>query len=166
MFFALLVLVVAPLLELYILIQVAQVIGGWEAIALLLIMSVAGLLLLKMQGLATLARVTRAASEGRVPGKELVDGLLLLAAGAFLLAPGFIGDLIGFLLILPPTRAVARNVLIGRFRAGRYGTVLTGSFPGGARFVGTFGGGDVQDVTGRDTTGRGPDGHDRPQLDP
>ena len=69
-------------------IQVASVIGGWETIALLVIESAIGAYLLKHQGLATLDRISRAANEGRVPSNELIDGLLLLVAGALMLAPG------------------------------------------------------------------------------
>jgi UPF0716 protein FxsA len=149
-----LLLIVAPLVELYVIIQVAQVIGGWETIALLIIESAIGAWLLKRQGLATLAKISQAASEARVPSKELVDGLLIIVAGALMLAPGFLGDLIGYLLLLPPTRAPFRALLLKRFEAGRYGTLFTAgaSGPGGARFVGTFrAGGAAFDTTGRPT---------------
>ena len=80
--------IVAPLLELYVIIQVASVIGGWETIALLVIESAIGAYLLKRQGLATLAKISQAVNEGRIPSNELIDGLLLLVAGALMLAPG------------------------------------------------------------------------------
>lgn len=152
----------APLLELYVIIQVAQVIGGWETIALLILESAIGAWLLKRQGLSVIQRVATAVNEGRVPGKEMVDGLLLLVAGALMLAPGFVGDVIGYLLILPPTRAIIRAPIMRRFAKGgfsRFGATFASSGPGGARFVGAFrvASSDVIDVQGRD-----PD--DRPRL--
>lgn len=154
--------VVAPVLELYVIIQVGQAIGGWETIALLLITSIVGAWLLKLQGLVTLAKISQAVNEGRTPGKELVDGLLLLIAGALMLAPGFIGDAIAYLLLLPPTRAPIRALLIKRFKAGMGAAFFAGSGPGGARFVGTFRAtGSVFDTTGSATPDR-TDGPGRP----
>ncbi|HRW37374.1 MAG: FxsA family protein [Acidimicrobiales bacterium] len=152
-----LLLIVAPLVELYVIIQVAQVIGGWETIALLIIESAIGAWLLKRQGLSTLGKISQAVDQGRVPSKELVDGLLLLVAGALMLAPGFLGDVIGYLLLLPPTRAPIRALLVKRFAAGRYGSFFAASGPGGTRFVGTFraGRGATFDTTGRATPGAG-----------
>ena len=78
-----------------------------------------------------------------MPSKELVDGFLILTAGVLMVTPGFVTDYSGFLLLLPPTRAIVRRLLIGRFRAGRYGRVFTvaggpvhplrGFLPGGRR---------------------------------
>ena len=85
MLWIVLLLVVAPLVELYVIIQVAQVIGGWETIALLIVESAIGAWLLKRQGLATLARISEALDAGRVPGKELVDGFCILVAGSLML---------------------------------------------------------------------------------
>lgn len=147
-----LLLIVAPLVELYVIIQVAQVIGGWETIALLIIESAIGAWLLKRQGLSTINKIGQAVDAGRVPGKELVDGLLILIAGALMLAPGFIGDVLGYLILLPPTRAPIRALVMKRFADGRHGRFFAAaaSGPGGARFVGTFraGGAGVYDTTG------------------
>ena len=151
MFWLFVLLIVAPLLELYVIIQVASVIGGWETIALLVIESAIGAWLLKLQGLSTLQRITEAVDAGRVPGKELVDGLLILVAGALMLAPGFIGDIIGFCLIIPFTRAPIRALVMRRFKDGRHGRWFTAmsNGPGGARFVGSFRASpDVFDTTG------------------
>ena len=161
-----LLLVVAPLVELYVIIQVAQVIGPWQTIALLVVESLIGAWLLKRQGLSVLQRVSVAVEEGRVPSRELVDGLLLLVAGALMLAPGFVGDLIGWLLLLPPTRAVIRVPIMRRFARGGFAGLGTrfGSAggPAGTTFVGTFrvrSTGDVIDVDGRER-------RDHPQLNP
>lgn len=144
--------IVAPLLELYVIIQVASVIGGWETIALLIVESVIGAWLLKRQGLTALGRISQALDAGRLPGKELVDGFLLMLAGALMLAPGFIGDLLAYLLMLPPTRAPFRALALRRMRKGQFGRFFaaTTSADGTTRFVGTFraGGGSFFDTTG------------------
>ena len=152
--------IVAPLLELYVIIQVASVIGGWETIALLVIESAIGAWLLKRQGLATLDKISRAVNEGRIPSNELIDGLLLLVAGALMLAPGFIGDVLGFLLIIPVTRMPFRAILRKRFESGKYSSFFAASTAGaagagGTRFVGSFRagrGGSFFDTTGSATT--------------
>ena len=152
MFWLVLLFIVAPLVELYVIIQVASVIGGWETIALLIVESAIGAYLLKHQGVATLDRISRAVAEGRVPSNELIDGLLLLVAGALMLAPGFIGDLLGFLLIVPITRLPFRAIVRRRFQSGRYSQFFAASSTGegGTRFVGSFraGRGTVFDTTG------------------
>lgn len=167
MLFVVLLLVVAPLVELYVILQVAQVIGGWETLALLIVMSVVGAWLLKRQGLEVIARVREAVEQGRVPAKELVDGLLIVVAGALMLAPGFIGDVIGYLLLLPPTRALIRAPLMARFalwrRAGKFVTTAGGM--AGSRFVGTFRA-DTFDATGREAGQRSDDSPGRPPLNP
>ncbi|MCU1371321.1 MAG: hypothetical protein JWO77_2515 [Ilumatobacteraceae bacterium] len=149
--------IVAPLLELYVIIQVASVIGGWETIALLVVESAIGAYLLKRQGYATVDKIARALDEGRIPSNELIDGLLLLVAGALMLAPGFLGDVIGFLLIVPVTRLPFRAVLRKRFESGRYSSFFaaTSGGPGAARFVGSFragGDGGFFDTTGSAST--------------
>jgi UPF0716 protein FxsA len=165
MLWLVLLLVVAPLTELYVILQVAHGIGGWNTLALLLIESAIGAWLLKRQGLATLAKIRDAFAQGRVPDKELADGLLILVAGTLMLAPGFIGDVIGYLLLIPPTRAPVRALMLRRWRrrggAGRFFTMAT---PGG-RFVGNFRagpGGQAFDTTGHDRTDPP---SSRPELD-
>ncbi len=144
-------LIVAPLVEIYVIIQVAHVIGGWDTIALLIIESAIGAWLLRRQGMSTLGKISAAINQNRVPGKELVDGLLIIVAGALMLAPGFIGDVIGYLLLLPPTRAPVRALVMRRFKDGRYGRFfVVGADGAGARFVGTFRAGDVFDTSGHD----------------
>lgn len=163
---AVVLLVVAPLVELYVIIQVAHVLGGWNTLALLLVMGFVGAWLLKHQGLSVLRRITAAVQAGRVPGKELVDGMLILVAGALMLAPGFIGDVLGFLLLIPPIRAVVRAPILKRFSAGRAG--VFGAVTPGGRFVGAFrvGRADVFDVSGTDVArGADPEG-ERRRLEP
>jgi UPF0716 protein FxsA len=117
-FLALLVLfVVVPIVELYVIIQVGQEIGALPTVALLVIDSVAGSLLMKSQGRAAWRRFQRATSEGRVPAREVLDGALIIFGGALLLTPGFVTDVVGLLFLLPPTRAVVRRLLVRRFAA-------------------------------------------------
>ena len=98
-----LVFIVGPIVELYVIIQVAQVIGGWETMALLIVESILGAWLMKRQGRGVLARIQTSLDDGRMPTKELVDGGLILFAGALMLTPGFITDILGFVLLVPPT---------------------------------------------------------------
>jgi len=166
MVIAVLLLVVAPLIELYVIIQVAHVIGTWETIALLVVESLIGAWLLKRQGGNVLDKITAAVNEGRVPSKELVDGLLIIVAGALMLAPGFIGDVIGFALLIPATRSLARRPLMKRFAAGRAPGWVTMGSAGGARFVGTFRANDVYEASARDSSSSSSGSQQLPHLDP
>jgi UPF0716 protein FxsA len=115
-FLVLLVLfIVVPIIEIYVIIQVGQAIGALPTIALLIADSIAGSLLMKSQGRAAWRRFQAALAEGRMPGREVVDGVLVIFGGAFLLTPGFCTDVIGALLLLPPTRALFRRLLVRRF---------------------------------------------------
>ncbi len=105
------VLVVAPLVELYVLIQVGQVIGGLRTIALLVVVSLLGAALLRREGARTWRSFRRASASGRVPAREVADGAIVVLAGALLLTPGFVTDVVGLLLLVPPVRAVARRAL-------------------------------------------------------
>jgi UPF0716 protein FxsA len=103
--------VVVPLAELYVIIQVGQVIGPWWTIGILLADSILGSLLLKSQGRLAWRRFNEAWRAGRIPQREILDGVLVIFGGALLLTPGFLTDIFGVLLLLPPTRAViARGV--------------------------------------------------------
>jgi UPF0716 protein FxsA len=110
-----LVFIVVPIAELAIIIQVGQAIGVWWTIALLVADSVLGSLLMRAQGRQAWRRFTEALQAGRPPAREVVDGMLVLAGGALLLTPGFMSDLLGLSLLLPPTRAVIRRLLLRRF---------------------------------------------------
>src|SRR5437764_11220036 len=103
--------IVVPLVELYVIIQVGEAIGVWWTLALLLADSILGAMLMRSQGRAAWRRFQAALSEGRVPARETLDGVLVVFGGAFLLAPGFITDVVGALLLAPPTRALIRRGL-------------------------------------------------------
>jgi UPF0716 protein FxsA len=101
--------ILVPFVELYFLIQVGQVIGALWTIVLVMIISFIGSWLVKREGLATLRRAQEQVRSGRVPGTELVDGVLILFAGALLLTPGFITDIVGVALLIPPARVALRG---------------------------------------------------------
>ena len=100
---------VVPFVELYVLIQVGQTIGALPTIALLVLVSAAGAWLVKREGLKTLRQAQAQIRDGRVPTTELVDGVLIVLAGALLVSPGFVTDLAGILLLLPPVRLALRG---------------------------------------------------------
>jgi UPF0716 protein FxsA len=110
----LLLLIIVPIAEIALIIQVGQWIGVWWTIALLLADAVLGSLLLRSQGRAVWRRFSEAVSEGRIPHREVVDGVLVIFGGALMLAPGFITDLFGALFLIPPTRALMRGLLVRR----------------------------------------------------
>jgi UPF0716 protein FxsA len=137
-----------PLLEIYVLVQVGQVIGAWWTILLLVVMSVLGTLLIRREGGRAWRALTEALRTGRMPARELVDGALILVGGTLMLTPGFVTDAFGILLILPLTRPLARRALTGvvsrRLLAsgplGSPGGPLRPQGPGDARRPGPTGG--------------------------
>ena len=104
-----------PFVEIYVIIQVGHVIGLLPALALLIIISMVGASLVKREGLGVWRRVQERVDAHEVPGRELLDGLLVLLAGALLLTPGFVTDAVGILLLLPPVRAGIRALANRRF---------------------------------------------------
>src|SRR3954470_7683098 len=106
--------IVVPLAELYVIIQVGQLIGVLPTIALLLLDSILGTILMRSQGRLAWRRFTATTQAGRPPAREVIDGALVLLGGAFLLTPGFLTDILGFALLLPPTRALVRRILARR----------------------------------------------------
>ena len=98
------VFLVVPIVEIYLLIQVGQVIGAGWTVFLVVLTAVIGVWLLKLQGISTLARAQRKLQQDELPAREMLEGMGLVVAGALLLTPGFFTDTIGFLLLLPPVR--------------------------------------------------------------
>ena len=106
-----------PILELYFFMTVGRVLGiGWTLL-IILITAVIGAKLAKREGLGVLARMREAQSQGRLPHKEVTEGVLILFAGALLLTPGFLTDAFGFTLLFPPTRAFYREKLAGYLKS-------------------------------------------------
>ncbi|CAA9485202.1 MAG: hypothetical protein AVDCRST_MAG65-1687 [uncultured Solirubrobacteraceae bacterium] len=120
--------IVVPLLELAVIIEIGREIGVGPTIAVLIADSVLGSLLMRAQGRAAWRRFTQATRGGRPPAREVIDGALIVAGGALLLTPGFITDVLGLALLLPPTRAVVRRILAQRLLK-RMVTGMTGPAP-------------------------------------
>ena len=110
--------IVVPIAELAVLIQIGEAIGIWWTIALLVADAILGSLLARSQGRSVWRRFNEAIQAGRPPAREVMDGALVLFGGALLLTPGFLSDILGVFLLLPPTRALVRAILVRRF-AGR-----------------------------------------------
>lgn len=122
--------IVVPIVELFVIIQVGQVIGAWWTIAILIAVSVAGAWLVKREGRAAWARFRAAVGSARVPTNEVIDGALVLVGGTLLLTPGFLSDVLGLLMVFPPTRALANRFIRTRV-SGRFG--FPGTRPGTGR---------------------------------
>jgi UPF0716 protein FxsA len=106
--------IVVPIVELFVIIQVGEAIGVLPTIALLIADSVLGSMLMRSQGRSAWRRFNGALAEGRIPHREVLDGALVIFGGALLLTPGFISDILGLVLLLPPTRALVRAVVARR----------------------------------------------------
>ena len=107
--------IVVPIAELAVLIQIGELIGVWWTIALLVADAILGSLLARSQGRITWQRFNEAMQAGRPPAREVMDGALVLFGGALLLTPGFLSDILGVILLVPPTRALVRALLVRRF---------------------------------------------------
>jgi UPF0716 protein FxsA len=167
----LLLFLVVPVVELYVIVQVSQGIGFLNTLGLLVLFSVAGAWLVKHQGRAVWQRFMQQVQAGAVPTREIADGFCILLGGALLLTPGFVTDAVGLLFVFPPTRAILRRTLLWRIESTRtVGTV---------RVIRATYGGRVHDTTARDDavsgpqrTGRAPSadsphpGAPSPELDP
>ncbi|MDQ6724589.1 MAG: FxsA family protein [Actinomycetota bacterium] len=110
----LLLLLIVPFAELYVIIQVAHAFGALDTVVLLILVSVAGAWLMKREGVSVWRRFRRQVEAGHVPGREIADGVMILLAGALMLTPGFLTDLVGIALLLPPVRAAVRAILLRR----------------------------------------------------
>jgi UPF0716 protein FxsA len=106
--------IVVPLAELYVILKVGDAIGAIWTILLLAADSVLGAILLRTQGRSVWRRFNTALADGKMPHREVIDGVLVVFGGAFLITPGFITDVVGILLLVPPTRAVIRRLLVSR----------------------------------------------------
>jgi UPF0716 protein FxsA len=114
-FVVVLLLVLWPLVEIAVFLQVVQWIGVLDTLAVMLAISLVGAWLVKRQGVGTLARMRRELDDGRIPTGPMTDGGLLALAGLLLFVPGFVTDAFGLLLLLPPVRALVRTWLGRRF---------------------------------------------------
>jgi UPF0716 protein FxsA len=100
-----------PLIEIYLFIEVGRAIGAWPTIGLVILTAIAGVALLRVQGVLTLRRARISLDRQELPAFELLEGLTLLIAGALLLTPGFFTDAVGFLLLWPASRRALLGAL-------------------------------------------------------
>ncbi len=127
-----LVFVILPIAELYVIIQVGGAIGIVPTLLLLLADGFLGAYLTRTQGRTAWRRFNEAIAAGRVPAKETYDGAAIIFGGALLLSPGFITDILGIILLIPPTRAIMRRVLLAGatfFRPVRYARLFYAAVP-------------------------------------
>jgi UPF0716 protein FxsA len=106
--------IAVPLIELYVILKVGDAIGVLWTILILAADSVLGSLLLRSQGRAVWRRFNEALAAGRMPHREVVDGVLVIFGGALLITPGFVTDVVGLIFLVPPTRALVRRLAIRR----------------------------------------------------
>lgn len=123
-----------PILEIAVFIAVGSEIGVLATLGLILLTSVAGSILVRVQGFGVLNQIRREMDQGRVPGRELVHGMMILVAGFLLFLPGFITDALGLLLFIPPLRDLGWSFLRDRV------TIIGPGSWGGAAAKGPFGG--------------------------
>jgi len=119
----LLLFLLVPLVEIYVMIKVGGIIGAFPTILLVVLTAVVGAALARVQGLATLQRLQATLARGEAPASEMVEGVLLLAGALLLLTPGFITDLMGFFCLIPGTRRALAWRALKRF------TVVTPAGP-------------------------------------
>ncbi len=106
--------VAVPIAELYVILQVGDAIGAVPTILILVADSLLGSALLRSQGRSVWRRFNEAIASGRMPHREVFDGVAVIFGGAFLITPGFITDVIGLLLLIPPTRALLQRFAVRR----------------------------------------------------
>ena len=140
-------LLLIPLIDALLLV-VATAYLGWQLVVLLVVLTaLVGLLLVRVEGRHTLAKIQRKVARGEAPTDELIDGGLLIAAGAFLLTPGLVTDAVGFLIVLPLTRYPIR-VALKKWVITPYADKKTGGFATGNVYIGGFPGDGVPDERG------------------
>ena len=107
----LLLFILVPLVELYLLIEIGRLIGTLSTIAIIVFTGILGAFLARRQGISVLYQIRFELSNGRLPTSQFVDGLIILLAGAVLLTPGIITDILGFLCLIPASRKIIKRML-------------------------------------------------------
>jgi UPF0716 protein FxsA len=103
-----------PIAELYVIVQFSHAIGFLNTLGLIILIAIVGSWLIKREGVKVWNSFTSQIQAGKVPSREIADGVCLLMAGALMLTPGFLTDVVALLLLFPPTRALARRWLMSR----------------------------------------------------
>jgi UPF0716 protein FxsA len=122
------IIIVVPVAELYVIFKAGDLIGWAPTLALLVASSILGMVLMRSQGRTAWHRFTAAIQQGRTPHREVLDGALIVSGGAFLIPPGFLTDVIGLTLLLPPTRALWRQAIVRR-SDGRFARYVASAGP-------------------------------------
>lgn len=126
MFFTklLLLFIIVPVVELYVLIEIGRKIGTWHTIGIIVLTGILGAYLVKSQGFLILRKIQNDLNEGILPGDSLIQGAIILAGGILLITPGFITDTIGFAFLIPVGREVVKKYLLkwlkGKIREGNF----------------------------------------------
>ena len=116
-----LIFLIVPVIEIFLLIQVGGIIGAWWTVGLVVLTAVIGVRLLKIQGISTLMRAQEKMQSGSMPAQEMLEGIGLIVAGAFLLTPGFFTDAVGFSLLIPPVRRALVGAIVSKMAvSGRF----------------------------------------------
>jgi len=152
--------IVVPVLELFLLIRLGQVVGLWPTLGLVIGTGLLGAHMARTEGLRVLYRFQTELTSGRLPGQALLDGIAVLIGGAFLLTPGILTDLTGFALLFPPTRHWIQRWARRRMERGLTDGTIRMTSMGSGGFMWSSGG-----FGGFDGSARGP-GEDEASLDP
>lgn len=110
-----LLLIVTPIIDLYILIKASQTMGFWTTILLIILTGIAGFFLAKSEGKVILSKIKRELSQGSIPGEDILNGFCILIGGILLLTPGILTDIIGITMVLPGTRNLYLEYIRKRF---------------------------------------------------
>ncbi len=116
--------ILVPLVELYLLLQLSQITSVTTTLAIVIVTGIIGTFLARREGLMAWIRFQTALAEGRMPSREIQDGLMIVFAAALLLTPGLLTDAVGFLLLIPPGRNLIRRFVLSRFIRGFSVTVV------------------------------------------
>jgi len=126
MFFTklLILFIIVPVIELYVLIEVGKKIGSLSVIGIIILTGILGAYLVKSQGFMILKKIQNDIDEGILPGNSLIQGAIILVGGILLFTPGFITDIVGFIFLMPFTRKVVKNYLLkwlkGKIKEGNF----------------------------------------------
>ncbi|TWU07989.1 FxsA family protein [Stieleria varia] len=110
--------ILIPLVELYLLLQLASLTNAGTTFLLVIVTGIIGTMLAKREGVMAWHKFQQALAEGRAPSKEIQDGLMIVFAAALLLTPGLLTDAVGFMLLFPPGRAFVRKFILGKYLQG------------------------------------------------
>ncbi len=116
MFWLFILFIGLPWLELWLLLRIGAMIGAGATIGMIILTGVIGASLTRVEGARALGKIRGATARGEVPGAAIVDAMLIFAAGLVLITPGFLTDVAGFLLLIPPTRAAVRALLVSQLK--------------------------------------------------